>query len=343
MREGLAEDDVWIMVEDEFYTTAQAFTTHLHHAEYKRLKALAKEREKVVAAGGFGTDGRSKLSTEGKWAAARADKAKSVSEIMKKIAGGYEDDDDDDDDVDPWVGTQLAGLMDSPRKAQILRAKNMGVGRSETRASMGLPRSSQIEGSSQTKASLSEGHNGKTKSRPESPTRARNDWKRERERVEGRRLVDDEGNEDDLDMPARSAHRAKTSTPFDSSPVVKPVDKIDSFHRHKYSSPQRERTATLTTTRTERSRVVSPPRSITSRKSSTRDTITSNRNESLDLPEPASTRFADVKSQTTQSITSGSSFLARRRAEREKAKKQQEEEKRGSVGSASIEIPTFLF
>lgn len=219
----------------------------------------------------------------------------------------------------------------------------MGVGRSETRASMGLPRSSQIESSSQVKASLSDDHNGRTRSRPESPTRARNDWKMERERVGGRRLVDDEDSENDLDISARSAPRAKTSTPFGSSPVVKTLDKVDSFHQHKYASPRRERTTTVTTMGTERVRVASPPRSSITRKSSTRDTITSNRNESLDLPEPASTRFADVKSQTTQSITSGSSFLARRRAEREKAKKQQEEEKRGSVGSASIEIPTFLF
>ena len=38
------EDDLWVMVEDELLSTAQAFTRHLHHAEYLRLKRLAAER-----------------------------------------------------------------------------------------------------------------------------------------------------------------------------------------------------------------------------------------------------------------------------------------------------------
>jgi hypothetical protein len=42
MKEGLAGDDIWVMVEDEFLATAKAFTAHLHHAEYQRLKALAR-------------------------------------------------------------------------------------------------------------------------------------------------------------------------------------------------------------------------------------------------------------------------------------------------------------
>jgi hypothetical protein len=34
-------DDLWQMVEDEFYQTAQKFTAHLHRAEYQRQKRLA--------------------------------------------------------------------------------------------------------------------------------------------------------------------------------------------------------------------------------------------------------------------------------------------------------------
>jgi len=49
MREGLDADDVYIMVEDEFYATAKLFTQHLHHAEYVRLKNLAKIRQSAPA------------------------------------------------------------------------------------------------------------------------------------------------------------------------------------------------------------------------------------------------------------------------------------------------------
>lgn len=44
MREGSEADDAWIMVEDEFWSTAKLFTQHLHQAEYYRLKQLAKDK-----------------------------------------------------------------------------------------------------------------------------------------------------------------------------------------------------------------------------------------------------------------------------------------------------------
>lgn len=45
MKEGFDQDDMWVMVEDEFLETAKQFTRHLHHAEYQRLKRLAKEKK----------------------------------------------------------------------------------------------------------------------------------------------------------------------------------------------------------------------------------------------------------------------------------------------------------
>lgn len=44
MHEGFDHDDIYMMVEDEFYAVAKTFTQHLHHAEYIRLKILAKSR-----------------------------------------------------------------------------------------------------------------------------------------------------------------------------------------------------------------------------------------------------------------------------------------------------------
>lgn len=43
MREK-SSDNAWIMVEDEFLSTAQTFTQHLHHAEYKRLQDESAKR-----------------------------------------------------------------------------------------------------------------------------------------------------------------------------------------------------------------------------------------------------------------------------------------------------------
>lgn len=104
MREGYSADDVYMMVEDEFLSTAQLYTSHLHHAEYQRLKKLAKQREtedvprpaNVMA--GFGLLYRTKpLASKGK---------------------GIKRSDSEDE---PWVGNPaLAGLMDSPRKQQVL-------------------------------------------------------------------------------------------------------------------------------------------------------------------------------------------------------------------------------
>ena len=42
MRPGLEQDDIWVMVEDEFLSTAHLYTSHLHKAEYLRLKKLAR-------------------------------------------------------------------------------------------------------------------------------------------------------------------------------------------------------------------------------------------------------------------------------------------------------------
>ncbi len=49
MRPGWDEDDGYIMVEDEFLATAQLYTKHLHHAEYQRLKNLARTRQTQIS------------------------------------------------------------------------------------------------------------------------------------------------------------------------------------------------------------------------------------------------------------------------------------------------------
>ncbi|KAI5310743.1 hypothetical protein KEM55_002672, partial [Ascosphaera atra] len=50
MIEGFENDDLFIMVEDEFLQTAQLFTRHLHQAEYDRIKGKLEE-EKAAKSG----------------------------------------------------------------------------------------------------------------------------------------------------------------------------------------------------------------------------------------------------------------------------------------------------
>jgi len=127
MREGFDQDDVYIMVEDEFQTTAQTFTQHLHHAEYMRMKKAAKRADPAAIKNvARPTDSRTVMSDELKkkkqskllaskqqagLKATRAGRLDPLSDEDEKLL-------EEDKDDDPWVGTSLQGLMTSPRKAQ---------------------------------------------------------------------------------------------------------------------------------------------------------------------------------------------------------------------------------
>ncbi|KAK4574561.1 hypothetical protein LTR86_001402 [Recurvomyces mirabilis] len=115
MQEGYDADDIWIMVEDEFYTTAQTFTQHIHHAEYVRLKKLAKARgAKTLQAIARPTDGRTEQSMSTKIrleAEARGMKAQAG---LKGLLAGS---DGEEEDRDAYMhDPHLAGLMTGSQK-----------------------------------------------------------------------------------------------------------------------------------------------------------------------------------------------------------------------------------
>ncbi|KAI5203944.1 hypothetical protein E4T39_03989 [Aureobasidium subglaciale] len=130
MRQGWDNDDGWRMVTDEFMATAQCFTAHLAHAEYRRQKELARKREQALGGadaiarpvvGGLSKEGQRKKEGELQRAAVRA------------VVG------EEEEEEEPWLGTQLAGLMMSPRKRGGLMPIAV-VGRSATRAAAGFDR-----------------------------------------------------------------------------------------------------------------------------------------------------------------------------------------------------------
>ncbi|KAJ9647944.1 hypothetical protein H2201_001311 [Coniosporium apollinis] len=197
MREGLAADDIWIMVEDEFLETAKLFTQHLHHAEYKRLKDLAKAQNATAISNlSRPVDGRTPLAGEAK----RRVEAETRLSAQKAAVQGVTGRDSEDEDDAPYMRDPcLAGLM---------------MGRNEPTASL-----ASVAGSkSNTRAAA-----GYLKTRPPSPR-----WASRQQRDEGLEQrkpreksvskpklispVTSEADDEDLDAPPRPRTSHESST-----------------------------------------------------------------------------------------------------------------------------------
>lgn len=137
MREGFAADDVWMMVEDEFLDTARLFTQHLHHAEYHRLKRLAREKNAsalqnisrpVVARGKMSIEAQKKHE-----ARARAERQ---VEALRNIEGADNDVEELEDEA-PWArDPHLGGLMSGSQDSTSQLSTIAGI-KSKTRAAAG--------------------------------------------------------------------------------------------------------------------------------------------------------------------------------------------------------------
>ncbi|KAK3106782.1 hypothetical protein LTR53_018083, partial [Teratosphaeriaceae sp. CCFEE 6253] len=139
MREGYAADDIWMMVEDEFHSTAQAFTQHIHHAEYVRLKKLAKSRgQNTIQAIKRPTDGRTAQCTATKLRLEAEQKAIQQRNGLKSMGVAARDESEEEDEY--MYDANLAGLMTgSQRQTQDLT--RLTKARSNTRAAAGYTKS----------------------------------------------------------------------------------------------------------------------------------------------------------------------------------------------------------
>ncbi|MCJ1283304.1 hypothetical protein MMC26_002632 [Xylographa opegraphella] len=148
MREGLERDDIYIMVEDEFHAVAKQFTQHLHHAEYKRLKNLARSRNaSAITTISRPTDSITEMRVETKKRKEQESKAAkqkaALAHLKEKAASkrprtgsDVESDVEDTRTGELWVGTTLHGLMTSPSRKQTSLTGLQGV-LSGTRAAAG--------------------------------------------------------------------------------------------------------------------------------------------------------------------------------------------------------------
>ncbi|KAL4753301.1 hypothetical protein BDW72DRAFT_169274 [Aspergillus terricola var. indicus] len=151
IREGPDNDDIYIMVEDEFYTVAQTFTRHLHYAEYVRRKKEAKVRNAdTIADIARPTSGVTPMSVELKkrYAADElgARQRDRLDAVLGKQLARDEDVGEDPEMEVSWAGTRLQDFMLSPRKMRSLAG--LQKSRSSTRAAVELSQPSRLESDS---------------------------------------------------------------------------------------------------------------------------------------------------------------------------------------------------
>jgi hypothetical protein len=135
MREGYDNDDIYIMVEDEFHSMAQNFTNHLHHAEYERLKKKAKD----MAPPTFQPTAHMRIEARKKLEA-RALRARQKDALGNLTNGVSLSADEDSEQDDPWLGTSLAGLMTDVNNQKKTALVGLEKVQSSTRASKGFGR-----------------------------------------------------------------------------------------------------------------------------------------------------------------------------------------------------------
>ncbi|OTA63212.1 hypothetical protein K449DRAFT_433320 [Hypoxylon sp. EC38] len=137
MIEGLDNDDLYRMVEDEFLSTAQQFTAHLHAAEYHRLRAASKTQNADTIRNisrpvvGRMTD----LVKKKQDRKTRLEKQKEAT--RKAMADKGQSDNDSEGKDDPWQSASLYGLMEKPRQ-QATRLDNLTKPPTITRAAAGF-------------------------------------------------------------------------------------------------------------------------------------------------------------------------------------------------------------
>jgi hypothetical protein len=138
MREGYNADDAYLMVEDEFLSTAKMYTQHIHHAEYVRLKKLARSRGAgMLDAIARPTDGRTEQSTALRMKLEAAEKDEKIKNGIKQL--GQEDESSEAED-EYMYDPQLAGLMTREKQAR-RDLSDLTKAKSNTRAAAGFMQS----------------------------------------------------------------------------------------------------------------------------------------------------------------------------------------------------------
>ena len=138
------------MVEDEFLATAQSYTRHLHHAEYQRLKILAKDRNASnITSISRPTDNatmmRSELRLQKEMDERQIKARKGVEDILSygnaDMRASSESDFERHSDNEPWQGTRLQSFITATPKKDLKSLTGLHGVISYTRAAAGFTKS----------------------------------------------------------------------------------------------------------------------------------------------------------------------------------------------------------
>lgn len=240
MHPGLQQDDIWVMVEDEFLSTAHFYTSHLHKAEYLRLKKLARaENASAIRDIARPVDDRTEQSMEGRKKMQGARQRIKGEKAMRNLHGGR----GKDEDENLWImDPRLAGLMTQRENTGQL-SKITGI-RSKTRASAGFMQASQSQAVVQEvdeDMDESEGPPWTTLPKPQ----AKRTTVLEKEREE---------DSDDLEGSSQSFSQSLSKLAHTAEPRRTPSiptytfntcklsteQRVDAFHSHRSKSPTEE-------------------------------------------------------------------------------------------------------
>lgn len=165
MRPGLSADDIYIMVEDEFLTTARLYTAHLHRAEYQRLKLLSRNRPPITSALDRPIDSITEMRAETK---KKKEAEKQAGRVQRMFGGweearkarrgdegsGLEEDGERGDEV--GVGTMLKSLMRKNSRVDTRTLSGLHGVRSSTRAAAGFERADSGRGKEEKQSIMKE-------------------------------------------------------------------------------------------------------------------------------------------------------------------------------------------
>ncbi|KAI4091059.1 MAG: hypothetical protein LQ339_008196 [Xanthoria mediterranea] len=275
MHEGLAHDDIYIMVEDEFLSAAQLFTSHLHHAEYVRLKNAAKARngctvhpitarptDSITA---MRAETKKKKEAEVRTGKNRAALDKMMSDTRANIAltsDEEQSEDEDEEDEQPWAGTSLQGLMAPAARKNLTSLSGLQGIQSSTRAANGYSKPDEANQSSRTheifKPPQPQPQPQPAPPRTHIPPNPPPTSKHHQPTLRPPSDLSSSDSSDDLDGPSTRPPRTSTKTNTSSQPPQKPnpsnpltLAAEDLFHEKKnyhgpMASPPQQQTQTQT-------------------------------------------------------------------------------------------------
>ncbi|KAI9893189.1 MAG: hypothetical protein M1814_000737 [Vezdaea aestivalis] len=138
MKEGINEDDVHMMVDDEFEAVAKLFTAHSHDTAYRRIRLEHQEQRRTsIDPPARPTSNKSEMSNASKLRRERETLGRKQKAQLSQL-GITTVNEDTDSDEDLWVGTSLGPMMQTANKQSLGSLEKLAPVKANTKAANGL-------------------------------------------------------------------------------------------------------------------------------------------------------------------------------------------------------------